>query len=285
MGGVHQLWIVDAHHHFWNPSRTPQPWMTAEHAAIDRVFEPSDLAPLIDACGIRQTVLVQSAASDDDTDYMFELVQRVGWVGAVTAWIRLDDVEVARTRLGELRSRPKFRAVRHLIHTETDGHWILRPEVSGALELLQEHGVLLELPAVFPRHLGDVPELARRYPALTIVIDHLGKPPLGSPEMQAWQEELFAAAAHNNVAAKVSGLNTLLPRDWQSEDLEPAVEAALASFGSARLLFGSDWPVALLNGSYAEVVRRTIAAIRALAGAEADSILGENAARLYRFER
>jgi L-fuconolactonase len=277
--------IVDAHHHFWNPSRIPQAWMTREHAAINRPFEPSDLAPLLGASDIDRTVLVQSAANDFDTDYMFELIEGVEWVGAVTAWVQLDDVGVARRRLRELGSRPRFRAVRHLVHTEPDEHWILRHEVSGALELLQERGLLLELPAVFPHHLGDVPELARRYPSLKIVIDHLGKPPLGHPEMDVWQEELLAAAAHHNVAAKVSGLNTLLPGDWHSEDLEAAVEIALASFGSDRLLFGSDWPVALLNGSYAEVVGRTIAAIRTVAGAGADSILGHNATRLYLFER
>jgi predicted TIM-barrel fold metal-dependent hydrolase len=35
--------IVDAHHHFWNPARISQGWMTAEHAAINRAFEVHDL--------------------------------------------------------------------------------------------------------------------------------------------------------------------------------------------------------------------------------------------------
>jgi L-fuconolactonase len=82
--------IVDTHHHFWNPGRIPQPWMTAEHEAIDRPFEPPDLEPLLESCGVDRTVLVQSAANDRDTDYMFELVDGVDWVGAVTAWLRLE---------------------------------------------------------------------------------------------------------------------------------------------------------------------------------------------------
>ena len=45
---------------------------------------------------------------------------------------------------------------------------------------------MLELPCVFPRHLGDLPELAQRFPRLTIVIDHLGKPPLGTERMGDW---------------------------------------------------------------------------------------------------
>lgn len=252
---------------------------------IDRSFEPRDLEPLLAECGIAATVLVQSAASDADTDYMFELVEDAEWVGAVTAWCRLDDVEVARRRLDDLGKRPKLRGIRHLIHQEPDAHWLLRDEVQPALGVLEERGLLLELPAVFPDHLGDVPELARRYPGLTLVVDHLAKPPIGTDDVGAWQAMLEEAAACPNVATKVSGLNTMVQRpDWDASDLEPVVSAALAAFGPGRLLFGSDWPVALLNGSYQHVVRETVAAIRSVAGDDAGAILGGNAARLYAVE-
>ncbi|HEV8460938.1 MAG TPA: amidohydrolase family protein, partial [Gaiellaceae bacterium] len=201
---------------------------------------------------------------------------------AVTAWCRLDDLDAARARLDALAAHPKLRAIRHLIHQEDDRHWILREGVQPALALLEERGLLLELPAVFPDHLGDVPELARRYPALTLVIDHLGKPPIGTAGMSAWQHQLERAAAHGNVVAKVSGLNTVVPSpEWGAADLEPAVRAALKAFGHERLLFGSDWPVALLNGSYERVFMETTDAIRAVAGDGADAILGGNALRLY----
>jgi L-fuconolactonase len=275
--------MIDAHHHFWNPARIPQPWMAAEHAAIDRAFEPADLEPLLAQAGVVQTVLVQSAARDDDTDYMFELVADVDWVGAVVAWVRLDDAAAARARLRELTPQPKLRGIRHLIHQEPDTHWLLRPEVQDGLAAVADAGLLLELPAVFPDHLDDVPELSRRHPGLTLVVDHLAKPPLGTPAMGRWQEELAAAAEHPNVFAKVSGLNTVVRRaDWSPDDLEPAVKAALESFGASRLLFGSDWPVALLNGGYVDVVARTAEAVRAVAGRDAETILSGTASRLYR---
>ena len=274
--------IVDAHQHFWNPARLAQGWMTGEHEAINRAFEPPDLEPLLAAAGVAATVLVQSAADDRDTDYMFELADGVPWVGAVTAWCRLDDAGAARARLDALAAHPKLRAIRHLIHAEADPHWLLRAEVQAALALLEERGLLLELPAVFPDHLGDVPELARRYPALTLVIDHLGKPPLGTGEMAAWHGQLERAGECGNVVAKVSGLNTMVPRpDWGARDLEPALRAAIDAFGSERLMFGSDWPVALLNGTYEHVFFETTSAIRSAAGAGADAILGGNAQRVY----
>ncbi len=93
--------IVDAHHHFWNPARIPQTWMTDEHGAIDRPFEPRDLEPLLAACGVGATVVVQSAPGTRHRLSVRALAD-APWVGAVTAWCRLDDADLARRRLDEL---------------------------------------------------------------------------------------------------------------------------------------------------------------------------------------
>lgn len=277
--------IVDGHQHFWNLDRALQPWMTSDHAAIARSFEPADLEPLLAEEGIASTILVQGACTDDDTDYLFEQAERTSWVGAVVAWVDLTDRERAAARLDLLATRPKLRGIRHLIHNEVDPHWILGPGVQAGIGLLEERGLILELPAVFPRHLGDVPELARRFPALTIVIDHLAKPPIGSAGMAAWKEQLRTAAAAPNVHAKVSGLNTALAHaDWSATDFELPVRVAVEAFGAPRLLVGSDWPVALLNGAYERVWRETVAAVRRVAPYDAEEILGSTARRLYQLD-
>jgi L-fuconolactonase len=275
--------IVDAHVHLWDAAHTPQPWMTAEDGAIARPFGPNDLRPLLDRNGIDAVVVVQGACLDSDTDYLLAEAREHHWIAAVTAWLRLDEPDRARERLDELEQHSTFRAVRHLIHNEPDPHWILRPSVLECLDLLEERGVVLELPVVFPRHLDDVPVVAERFPELPIVIDHLGKPPIGRAEMQEWERSLRAAAAFPTVAAKVSGLNTAADRsDWVADDFMPAFQTALDCFGPRRLMCGSDWPVLLLNGDYDRVwdAERTLAEV---AGPDAAALLGENAARIYRF--
>lgn len=277
--------IVDAHHHLWNLAREARPWMTDAHSVIRRTFGPEDLVPLLEEFGIESTVLVQSACTDSETDFMLELAAAHTWIGAVIGWIDLLSPDRTRRRLDELGQEPRLRGFRHLIHDEHDPHWIVQEPVLTSLSLLEERQLILELPCVFPRHLGDVPELARSFPRLTIVIDHLGKPPLRSDGMARWETELRAAAAHPNVAAKISGLNTLLPTDdWSAADLQFAVGVAVDAFGPDRLVCGSDWPVALLNGDYAKVWRETIRVVEAVASADAERLLSGTAMRLYRLD-
>jgi len=278
--------IVDSHQHFWNPEREPMPWMGPAHAAIARRFEPADLRPLLDECGIDSTILVQAACTDADTDAMFEQADANAWIGAVTAWVDLTSSRRARARLDRLAQRPKLRGIRHLIHEEDDPHWILREDVLDSIALLEDRGLVLELVCVYPHHLGDVPELAQRFPDLTIVIDHLGKPPLLTERMADWTTLVQSAAAHGNVAAKISGLNTVLTSaGWTGRDMRDAVEVAVESFGPDRLMWGSDWPYSLLNGDYGKVWRETVEIVASVAGDDgARRILGGTPARLYRLD-
>jgi L-fuconolactonase len=273
--------IVDAHQHFWNLEREQLPWMRDEHDLIRRTFLPADLEPLLAPSGVSRTVLVQAACSDSDTEFLFECASRHDWVGGVIAWLDLRSPGRAGRRLEELAERPKLRGFRHLIHDEEDPHWILRDPVLESLALLEQRALILELPCVFPRHLGDVPELASVFPAMTIVIDHLAKPPLRRDEMARWEAALRAAASHENVAAKISGLNTTLRPDWGAEHLREAIEVAVDAFGPDRLVCGSDWPVALLNGDYAKVWRETTRAIENVAPQHAEQLLTQTALRLY----
>ncbi len=276
--------IVDTHQHFWDLDREPMPWLRPEHAAIAHSFGPDDLRPLLDACGVDATILVQAACTDTDTDAMLAQATAHPWIVAVTAWVDLVSARRTRDRLDALSAEPKLRAVRHLIHDESDPHWILQDSVLESLVIVEERGLLLELPCVFPRHLGDVPELALSFPRLTLVIDHLGKPPLGTGSMGKWEALIRRAAGFENVVAKVSGLNTMLASpDWSAADLRRAVDVAYECFGADRLVCGSDWPVSELNGTYPKVWYETVAAVSTVAGdAATHRILEDTPARLYR---
>ena len=150
------------------------------------------------------------------------------------------------------------------------------------MKQLEERGLILDVPAVFPLHFDDICFLASHLPRLRIVVDHLGKPPIGTDRMGLWENDLRTIAAYKNVSAKISGLNTALEKsDWGAGDFRPAVEVAVDAFGAERLLCGSDWPVALLNGTYESVWAATRDVVSAVAGPHEAQLLGATAANLY----
>ena len=279
--------IVDSHQHFWDLEEVEYPWLVPDYGPIYRTFQPDELEPQLTAAGVDRTVLVQSANSFEDTESMLRHAERHDWIGAVVGWVPLEDASATAQALDKYLRNPSFKGVRHLNHEEADPDWLVRPGVIDGLKVLEERRVPYDVIAVYPLHLGHVPTLAQACPGLSMVIDHLAKPPIASGEYDGWKADLRAAAEHPNVCAKISGLNTAADWErWSGADLVESIGFALEVFGPQRLMFGSDWPVAVLAGDYAKVWAETNAALDEL-GVEGDdraAILGDNAARFYDVE-
>lgn len=275
--------VVDAHQHLWNLERVAYPWLTADYGPIFRTFEEPELEPQLAAAGIDKTVIVQSMDSFEDTDFMFEVADRWPRVAGIVGWVPLDRPEAAAVALDRRSEDRRFVGVRHLIHTEADPDWLLGDAVQEGLGMLAERGLTFDVVAVLPRHLENVATLAERHPNLRLVIDHLAKPPIKERGWEPWSELLERAAAHSNVFAKISGLNTAADlQTWTAADLRPYVERALELFGPQRLMYGGDWPVATLAGDYAKVWSATKTVLCGLEDADRDRILGGTATEFYR---
>jgi L-fuconolactonase len=274
---------IDAHQHFWNMSKTDYPWLIPAYGPIYANFYPRDLEPQLKAAGIDQTVLVQSMDSYEDTAAMLTQAEDFDWIGAVVGWVPLLDHEAERKALDRYSKHSKFRGIRHLIHEEKDPDWVVQPKVIEGLKILADYGMSFDVVAVFPNHLKHVPTLAEKVPNLTLIIDHLAKPPIKDKQMGAWADQMAAAAQYSNVYAKVSGLNTAADwASWSAADLKPYVDFAIEKFGTDRLMFGSDWPVAILAGDYAKVWAETNKALAGRSQAEIDAVLGGTAMKAYR---
>jgi L-fuconolactonase len=274
---------IDTHQHFWNLNKVEYPWLTPAEGVIYRTFEPRELEPQLKAAGIDKTVLVQSANSIEDTVSMLTQSDDYDWIGAVVGWVPLLNPMRARACLERFSGHHKFRGMRHLIHNETNPDWIIQDTVIQGLRVLAEFRMVFELVAIFPLHLKHVPYLCERLPNLTIIIDHLAKPPIRQRHMGEWARQMQAAAYYPNVVAKVSGLNTAADFDtWTWTDLKPYIDFAIDTFGPQRLMFGSDWPVCTLAGDYAKVWEETNLALSDHSQHEIDAILGGAAQRIYR---
>lgn len=275
---------VDTHQHFWNLDLVEYSWLIPAYGPLYRTYGPHELQPQLKAAGIDKTVLVQSANSYADTNYMLSQADKFDWIGAVIGWVPLWNPREAEHMLdSKYTKHPRFRGMRHLIHEEQDPEWLLWDMVIEGLKLFEERELVFEVVAVFPNHLKLVPALAQKLPNLTLVIDHLAKPPIKDKVMGEWAEQFAAAAQFPNVHVKVSGLNTAADwNTWTAADLKPYIDFTRDNFGAKRMMFGSDWPVAVLAGDYQKVWQATKEAIADYSPEEQEAILGGTAVEVYR---
>jgi L-fuconolactonase len=271
--------VVDAHHHFWDPSRHEYPWMGDELTAIRRPFGPANLAPLLAAAGIDRTVLVQTISSLDETHEFLNTAAGTDFIGGVVGWVGLTDPAVADT-LAELRVGPggsMLVGVRHQVHDELDPRWLLRPDVRRGIRAVGHAGLVYDL-LVRTRELPAAAELVSDFPDMRFVLDHIAKPRIaGGPRDLEWEQAMMPLADHDNVACKLSGMMTEADwNTWTPQELLPYVVRVLDWFGPERCMFGSDWPVSLLASDYA----RTVTTLKALVGENAE-VFGGTAKRVY----
>lgn len=270
---------IDAHQHYWQIGRNGHEWPTPDLSAIHRDFLPADLAPELAPLGIRHTVAVQSQPADADTDWLLDLAAQEQSIAAVVGWC---DVRApgAPARIAQLAARPKLRGLRPMLQDLPTG-WILDPAAALALAALAEHGLVFDA-LIRPAHLVDIAALADAYPSLTIVVDHGAKPPIAARGFEPWAAQLRDLAARANVVCKLSGLATEAGASWAPDDLAPYVRHLLDCFGPQRLLWGSDWPVLRLAGSYAQWFGTAATLLASLSEADRAAVFGGNAARIYR---
>jgi L-fuconolactonase len=110
----------------------------------------------------------------------------------------------------------------------------------------------------------------------------MAKPPIKSGEIRQWAVQIKALAELPNVYCKVSGLVTeAAHKDWKFSDFTPYLDIAFGAFGARRLMFGSDWPVCLLSGSYAQVKALVAEYMKGFSESDRDAVFGLNAHRFY----
>lgn len=276
--------VIDSHLHVWDLDRADYPWLGPHLAPIDVSLGLDDVRADLRFAGVDGVVLVQAADNAEDTDTMFAVADGAPEVLGIVAWARLDDPDVTAHRIAELRADPRFVGIRVLIHDLADPDWIVRPEQDASLALLARHHVPFDYVTADPSALRHVPTICARHPDLSVVIDHLAKPPVGgSPEqLRSWRELLARAAESPSVYAKVSGLYPAGDASaWSGEDLRAIVDAALDIFGADRLMLGSDWPVAIRAGGYRRVWGELARIVGGLQTTEREAILGGTAAAFY----
>jgi L-fuconolactonase len=271
---------IDGHQHFWTTQRDDYGWLTPDLEALYRDFMPEDLQPLLDRAGVDHTVLVQAAATTDETRYLLGIAEHHPMVAGVVGWVDMDSPTEAVEALDEFVQHPKFVGVRPMIQDIADPAWIDRPELGIVLDALIENNVRFDA-LVRSVHLPFLLNCLTRHPGLRVVIDHGAKPDIAGGEWQPWADSIAAIANQTSAYCKVSGLITEADSSQTYADVMPYLDHLLDMFTPERLIWGSDWPVLNLAGDYDGWYAISIERLSQLEKKDQENLLGRNAIRFY----
>lgn len=270
---------LDSHQHFWTYDAGRYPWIP-QGSALHRDWLPEDLAPLLAKTGLEGSIAVQARQSIEESRWLLELAEQDPSIKGVVGWVDLQS-DAVEDELARFARHPKFVGVRHVVQDEPDADFMLRPAFLRGIGRLRQFKLTYDI-LIFPRQLPAAIELARRFPEQRFVLDHLAKPLIRDGTISPWREQIRELAASPNVWCKVSGMITEAdPANWKPLDFKPYLDVVFEAFGEGRLMFGSDWPVCLLAGSYEQAHELVNVYVRSMSGEARGRLFGGNAARFY----
>lgn len=273
---------IDSHQHFWKASRGDYHWMGPAVPVLCRDYLPEDLRPILAKNGIDRTILVQAAQTKAETDFLLDLAAKNDFIAGVIGWLDMESPNFS-DELELYSKKPKFLGIRPMLQDLADDDWIVRPKVVDALKVIAERNIPFEF-LTFTRHLPHVLKALEMVPRLHAVVDHVSKPEIKNKKLDPWRSLMADVAKHKNVYCKISGMITEADhKNWTTDDLRPYVEHVLGCFGADRVMYGSDWPVCLLAGTYDQVINAFQAILKPhLKGQQEAAVFGGNAARFYK---
>ena len=271
--------IIDAHQHFWNYDAVRHSWITDEMSVIKKNFLPVDLEPVFTLNGIAGCVAVQAEQSEKETDFLIHLARENDFIKAVVGWIDLLNENIEK-RLEYYMQFGAVKGFRHVLQGE-EPEFMLQPAFERGIESLGKFDMTYDI-LVFPKHLKAVLKLVREFPNQLFVVDHIAKPFIKDQLIDDWKKDMQAIAECENVYCKISGMVTEANwQQWKQDDFAPYLDTVTEAFGIKRIMFGSDWPVCLVAGSYQRVLTIVKEYFSSFTKNEQELFFGKNAIQFY----
>jgi len=273
---------LDSHQHFWKFDPIRDSWIDDSMKAIQKDFLPKDLKQELDKKGIEGCIAVQADQSDAETQFLLRLAKENPWINGVVGWVDLSSQDLERKLEGYLEEK-KLVGFRKILQSMPPSGLEDDSFLKG-IGLLSKFGFTYDI-LIFPGHLENAFQLAKQFPEMNFVVDHLAKPDIRSGEFDYWSKGIQKMSTLPNVFCKVSGMVTEADwKKWKNDDFRPYLNHITECFGTERLMYGSDWPVCLLAGSYSQVYDLAFEFYKDFSPEEKENIFGNNACSFYKIK-
>lgn len=271
--------IIDSHQHFWKYSPVDHGWISEDMGVLKRDFLPDNFISLIDHHAITGTVAVQADQTEAETLFLLSLAKQFPFIKGVVGWVDLRDPNLT-TKLHEFQAHPQLKGFRHVVQSESKG-FLIQPKFISGVKTLAEYGFTYDL-LIYHHQLPEALAFADQTRNVKIVVDHIAKPSIKTGEKTHWELNMAALSTFPNISCKLSGMVTEANwKNWSYQQIEPFMDEVFEAFGPDRIMYGSDWPVCLVAGSYDDQFSVVMKYISRLSDSEKRKVLGENAKRFY----
>ncbi len=277
--------IVDSHVHLADPKRFGYAW-TKNAPSLNRTVLPEHLTKAAAPVQVDQIVFVEVDVDlpqhVDEAAWVQSLSQADPRVKGVVAALPLERGKAAKAELDQLRQNKNLRGIRRLIQNQADPDFCIRPDFIEGLKLLSTHDLVFDI-CIFHHHLPNAIKMVRQCPEVRFILDHIGKPGIKAGLMDPWRKDMKELASLPNVHCKISGVTTEADhKNWTREQLKPYIAHTIDVFGFDRVMYGGDWHVLELAGTYPQWVEIVDWVVDSATPAEKRKLFRDNAIRFYR---
>ena len=271
---------IDSHQHFWNYDPEKFDWITEEMSLIKKDFLPPDLKPVLQQNNFDGCVTIQVQQSEEENDYLLSTTKDHDFIKGIVGWTDLQSKKIEE-RLTYLKSFKKLKGFRHILQGEKKRDLMLSPEFRNGISFLNKYDFSYDI-LIFPDQLVFARELVKQFPDQRFVIDHLAKPYIKDGKIEEWEKDIKAISSFENVYCKISGMVTEADwKNWKPRDFSPYLDAVVKSFGTNRIMYGSDWPVCLVAASYQQQLNIVTEYFSSFSKSDQEAVFGGNAIKFY----
>ncbi len=269
--------ILDSHVHFWNyDNANPEfDWIGEGMEKIKKSFLPEDL---IHATNIKNycCIAVQAAETWQETEFLLELAEKNDFIKGVVGWCDVQNFEPSFIA----HNSSLLKGFRHIIQAKPHGY-MSSDSFRYFISKLKNHNYTYDL-LLKPHQLEEAQDLVSDFPNQKFVIDHVAKPDFRTYNLEQWKSSIQEFKHLPNVYCKISGMVTEANwQSWEYSDFTYALDVVFETFGTSRLMYGSDWPVCLLAADYNQVTNIVAKFISILTSTEHEDIFYKNAMKFY----
>ena len=276
--------MIDTHVHFWNYNKIKDAWITDDMKLLQRDFLPEHLRTELKENKVDGVIAVQADQSENETTFLFELAKKNSDIKGIVGWVDLQNENI-ENRLLYYSQSPIIKGFRHIVQAESEG--FLRGErFLNGIKLLKNFNFTYDV-LIYENQLPEVIDFVNKFPEQKFIIDHCAKPAIknkiiNDPIAIGWKKGMQEISKNENVYCKLSGLITEADwTNWKEKDFYPYFDVVFESFGTGRLLFGSDWPVVLISGTYTKWKNLLENYMHVFSAEEKEKVFKENAIEFY----